>query len=239
MQFETGLKRIAAVAALGALAACGGGSERVVGPEYAEGLWAGTTASGGTLDGVFLNDGRYWLVFGSNGVARSMITGSGYMRGSVFRSDNGQDYYFGQTGPYASTMAAEVNPQVALSGQIYIANILEGFDVRFVSSFLFPANPNELVGAWQGSATTLQTVGTLAMNIAIGGNFAATLSGCDYAGAIRPNATGRNVYDFTFYNQPTCPYAFSAQGVMVANSGRLVFTGTTVDGRDAFYAVVQ
>jgi hypothetical protein len=241
MEFGTVVKRMAAAAALTALAACGGGGNSSPGPEYAEGLWAGSTSTSGTLDGVFLDDGRYWLVFGANGVARSMITGSGRMRGSVFRSDNGADFYFGQTPAYASTLAAEVNPQAAMTGQMYIANILEGFDLRYVPSYDRPASPNEIIGNWQGSASTLQTLGTLAISIAPGGTFTATLSGCNYGGTIQPNRNGRNVFDFFFLTtnpSQICP-AFRVDGVMVSGSGRLVFTGTTPDRSDAFYAVVQ
>ncbi len=233
-------KRLLAITAIGMLAACGGSSDRVtLGPDYAEGLWAGQTHSGGTLDGVILETGEYWLVFGANNVARSMITGTGYMDGRILRSDNGVDYYFRQAAPFASTLAAEVVQRQGMSGSMYIGNVLERFDLGYVRGYDFPANPNELVGSWQGSATTMATVDALTMSIGADGNFAATLSGCSYAGSVVPRGNGRNVFHFVFENLPSCPYQFRAEGVAVSTAGRLVFTGTTRDRQDAFYAVLQ
>ena len=239
--FAAHFRRLAAVLVTAvAVTACGGGSDRRgLGPDYAEGLWAGATSSGGTLDGVILDTGEYWLVFGSGGVARSLVYGTGYMDRRTFRSDNGIDYFFGQNAPFASTLAADVEPEFRLSGSLYLANRPEGFDLAYVPEYRFPANPNQIVGTWRGSASTLTTLGDFAITIVPGGDFAATLSGCDYAGRIVPNRGGRNVFDFTFASQPSCPFAFIAQGAMVATSGRLVFTGTTPDRRDAFYAVAQ
>ncbi|MGE0801887.1 MAG: hypothetical protein AB7G13_34805 [Lautropia sp.] len=231
---------VAASVAAATLVACGGGDRARFGTEGAAGLWAGSTVeSSGTLDGVVLETGEYWLVFGVGGVARSLVVGSGGVSGGTFQSNNGNDYFFGQAAPFASSVAADVSPENALRGSVYLANRLERFDMRYVPDYRFPANPNQIIGIWRGTATTLGTVGDIVFTVAPGGDFAATLSGCEYSGRITPNRNGRNVFDFTFANQPSCQFVFAASGVAVASSGRLVFTGTTPNRGDVFYAVTQ
>src|SRR5690606_7000517 len=73
--------------ALLVLAGCGGSSHRHFEPWEAEGLWSGSTSSGGTFDGVILDTGEYWFIFGTRAGAGSVIHGTGYFRRGRFHSD--------------------------------------------------------------------------------------------------------------------------------------------------------
>ena len=204
-------------------AGCGGGSDhRHFEPWEAEGLWTGTTSSGGTLDGVVLDTGEYWFIYGAGGVARSVVHGSGYFSRGEFRSDNAADYFFGYNRPFLSSLAAVVEPYYSINGELYLADQREGFGMAYVPDYQTAANPAAIVGQWRGSASTLLLAG-----------------GCDYGGRILPNRGGRNVFDITMSSLSTCPFLYSANGVMVATGGRLVITATTPDRGDVFYAVAR
>lgn len=222
------------------LAGCGGGSDhRHFEPWQAEGLWSGTTSSG-TFDGVVLDTGEYWFIYGSGGVARSVIHGNGYFSRGQFRSDDGADYFFGYDRPFFTSMSSVVEPEYSINGEIYLENRLEGFSVGYVPEYRFPANPAAIVGQWRGSGSTLLSAGDFVINIDAQGNFTAGLAGsCDYGGRILPNRNGRNVFDIAFSSLASCPFLFSANGVLVATGGRLVITAVTPDRRDVFYAVAQ
>jgi hypothetical protein len=208
-------------------------------PWQAEGLWSGTTTTG-TFDGVVLDTGEYWFIYGAGGIARSVVHGSGFFTHGQFRSDNGADYVFGFDRPFFSSLAAVVEPEVFITGEVLLADRLEGFSVAFVPEYRFPANPAAIVGQRTGSGSTLLVAGDFVINIDAFGSFTAVLAGhCEYSGRVLPNRNGRNVFDITLVALPTCPFLFSANGVMVATGGRLVITAVTPDLRDVFYAVAQ
>ena len=231
---------ILAASAMLVVAGCGGSDHRHFEPWEAEGLWAGTTSSGGTFDGVILDTGEYWFIYGAGGIARSVVHGTGYFSRGQFRSDDGADYFFGYDRPFLTSMTVAVEPAFAINGELYLANQLEGFGVAYVPDYDTPANPAAIVGQWQGSASTLLSAGDFAINIDPAGNFTAALAGgCEYGGRILPNRGGRNVFDITLSALPTCPFLYSANGVMIATSGRLVITAVTPDRRDVFYAVAR
>ena len=221
-------------------AGCGGDSHRPRFEQWqAEGLWSGTTSTG-TLDGVVLDTGEYWFIYGSNGVARSVVHGDGFFTRDEWRSDNGADYVFGFNGPFGSSLASVVDPEFSINGEIYLGGRLEGFSVGFVPEYRFPANPNAIVGQRRGSASTLLTAGDFVINIDAIGNLSASVAGgCEYGGRVLPNRNGRNVFDITLSTLATCPFLFSANGVMVATGGRLVITAITPNRADVFYAVAQ
>lgn len=227
-------------AAMLTAAGCGGGSDhRHLEPWQAEGLWSGTTSSG-TFDGVVLDTGEYWFIYGSGGIARSVVHGSGYFNRREWRSDDGTDYFFGFDRPFLTTIAARVEPEFSINGELFLADRLEGFSVGYVPEYRFPANPAAVVGQRRGSGSTLLNAGDFVINIDPQGSFTAGLAGaCEYSGRVLPNRNGRNVFDITLVALPSCPILYSANGVMIATGGRLVITAVTPDRRDVFYAVAQ
>lgn len=221
-------------------AGCGGSDHRHFEPWQAEGLWSGSTASGGTLDGVVLDTGEYWFIFGAGGVARNVVHGSGHFSRGAFRSDNGADYAFGFDRPFFSSLAASVEPEFSIDGDLLVTDRLERFSVAFVPDYRIPANLAAIVGPWTGSASTLLTAGDFAITIDPQGAFTAALAGsCGYSGQILPNRGGRNVFDIALFALPSCPFAYSANGVLIATGGRLVITAVTPDRLDVFYAVAR
>ena len=221
-------------------AGCGGGSDhRHFEPWQAEGLWSCTTSTG-TFDGVVLDTGEYWFIYGSGGTARSVVHGSGYFNRGRFVSDDGADYFFGYDRPFATTLAAVVEPEFSINGDLYLENRLEAFSVGFVPEYRFGANPAAIVGRRIGSGSTLLSSGDFVIDVNQFGDFTAVLAGsCEYGGRILPNRNGRNVFDVTIRSLPSCPFLYSANGVAVFSSGRLVITAATPDRRDVFYAVAQ
>jgi len=222
-------------------AGCGGGSDdhREFQPWQAEGLWSGTTSTG-TFDGVILDTGEYWFIYGSGGTARSVVHGNGYFNRGRFVSDDGADYVFGYDRPFATTLAAVVEPEFSINGEVYLERRREAFSVGFVPEYRFGANPAAIVGRSIGSGSTLLSSGDFVIDIDPFGTFTASLAGsCQYGGRILPNRNGRNVFDITMSSLPSCPFLYSASGVAVFTSGRLVITAVTPDRRDVFYAVAQ
>jgi hypothetical protein len=222
-------------------AGCGGGDSHRSRFEnwQAEGLWTGTTSTG-TFNGVVLDTGEYWFIYGSGGTARSVVHGNGYFRRDEWRSDDGLDYVFNFDRPYESSLAAFVQPEAFIDGEILLAGRLERFRMDFVPEYRFPANPSAIVGRRTGSASTLLTAGDFVIDIDAFGNVSAAVAGgCSYGGRALPNRSGRNVFDISLSTTATCPFAYTYSGVMVATNNRLVITATTRDSGDVFYAVAQ
>lgn len=224
-----------------AAAGCGGSDSdrRDFEPWRAEGLWSGTTSTG-TFDGVILDTGEYWFIYGSGGVARSVVRGSGYFNRGQFVSDNGADYAFGFDRPFGSTFSSVVEPEFSINGEVFLQNRLEAFSLAYVPDYRFPANPAAIVGRFIGSGSTLLSSGDFVIDIDDFGNFTASLAGsCSYGGRILPNRNQRNVFDISLSGLPSCPFLYSANGVAIYTGGRLVITAVTPDQRDVFYAVGQ
>ena len=132
-----------------------------------------------------------------------------------------------------------MEPEFSIDGEIYLGGRLEGFSVGFVPDYRFPANPAAIVGQRRGSGSTLLSAGDFVINIDALGNFTAASPALRIRGRILPNRNGRNVFDIALTSLATCPFLFSANGVLVATGGRLVITAVTPDRRDVFYAVAQ
>lgn len=221
-------------------AGCGGGdSHRSRFEDWqAEGLWTGTTSTG-TFNGVVLDTGEYWFIYGSGGSARSVVHGSGSFRRDEWRSNNGLDFVFNFDRAFESSLAAFVQPEAFMDGTIDLAGQQERFRMEFVPEYRFPANPSAIVGPRSGSASTLLTAGDFVIDIDAFGNVSgAVAGGCRYGGRALPNRNGRNVFDISL-TTTACPFAYTYNGVMVATNSRLVITATTADGGDVFYAVAQ
>ena len=145
------LMAVASAVLLAAAGCGGGGSDRARFEQWqAEGLWAGTTSSG-TFDGVVLDTGEYWFIYGSGGVARSIVHGNGYFTRDLWRSDDGADYVFGFDRPFGSSLSSVVEPEFSIDGEIFLARRLEAFSVDFVPEYRRPANPAAIVGRRTGS----------------------------------------------------------------------------------------
>lgn len=221
-------------------AGCGGSSDRRGYDVWeAEGLWSGTTSSG-TFDGVVLDTGEYWFIYGSDRGARGVVQGNGYFSRSRFVSDNGADFAFGFDRPFSSTLASVVNPYVSIDGDVYLASRLERFYVGYDREYDFPANLAAVVGRRVGSGSTLLSAGDFIIDIDAFGNFSAVLAGnCEYGGRVIPSAR-RNVFDITLSGLQACRFVSSARGLMlIATDGRLVIMAVTPDRRDILYATAQ
>jgi hypothetical protein len=231
---------VLASSALLVAAGCGDSHRSRLENWEAEGLWSGTT-SAGTFDGVVLDTGEYWFIYGEGAVARSVVHGTGFFtRDSEWRSDDATDYFFGYDRPFASSLAATVRPEFAIDGEVFLENRRQGFSVGFAPEYRQPANPSAIIGQRVGSASTLLSSGDFTINIDAAGNLSAVIAGgCQYGGRVLPNRNGRNVFDISLSTLQTCPFLSTASGVLVFTNGRMVITAITSDRRDVLYAVAR
>jgi hypothetical protein len=186
-----------------AVSACGGGGGSTpTAPTpagTAEGLWNGTTSSGRTATGLFLDDGTYWVVYssvGNSAVIAGAAQGNGTSSNGTFSSSNGIDFNLEGLGVNGFTLTGSYTAKSKLNGTItYASNTTYTFNATYNTDYDLTPSLATIAGTYTGSAATLGGVEFATVTIsgtgAISGRSA---SGCTFTGTASTRAKG-NVYN--------------------------------------------
>lgn len=164
----------------------------------AEGLWTGTSSSGGSVAGLVLNDGTYWFLYskvGNPNVIAGVVQGTGSSQAGSFTSSNTKEFSLG-IGILDATLAGSYVMKQSISG--IITRAVGGqftFNSTYNADYDLIPDVNLLVGTYTGSTATagvteLVTVTLSSPNLIAG----SSPSGCDFTGTFVPRSSG-NVYD--------------------------------------------
>ncbi|MEC5160217.1 MULTISPECIES: hypothetical protein [unclassified Janthinobacterium] len=217
------------------LAGCGGGDSIA----SAEGVYEGTIDNAAVHYTVVLEDHEFYTLFGAPLVGGGLavggfIQGSGKVDNGNLTSTNLKEFVADGT-VLSGTLNTKYVPKTSLNG-----TVTEGpIEYKFVGSTTLPnstylydteAKLANIAGAWNltdllGKPVTLTVAAT--------GAFTGSSNGCSFSGAMKPRASGKNIFDFTlaFGSAPCSTAGQNASGIAVeyplANGRRqLLIAGT-------------
>lgn len=207
--------RLAAVAAVSALAACGGGNDAgnqaQAGAGTAEGVYGGTLV--GSLNPEFqllvLPDGQYWSMYGrtvgGTFQVAGFVQGTGTSANGAFISTNGKDFgafpaASGTVNASYDTTAKTISGTIAATG----ANITFSGGPINGSNYVYQATADlaAIAGNWNGANIGGETV---SLAVAANGSLTATTSGgCHATGTVSPRTDGRNAFTVALLQGAGC-----------------------------------
>jgi len=230
---------------IGSLMGCGGGggSSATTTPPApviakAQGLFQGTTSAGTSLEGIVLDDGSFWGLYGTqsgnslliNGFDTGQVTSSNNafsMTYTDFPNPGGSSIQGSGSGTYTTT---------SLTGSITENGITQSFSLTSpqTTAYIYntPAVISTVTGTWSGSLLDGET-GTV--TVMADGTFVGIASGgCAYSGTFAPRPSGVNVFNviLNFGTAPCLLPGQSATGIALSVSlgngtNELIVAGTT------------
>ena len=212
------------------LAGCGGGSGDSTAPvtppvvaTSAEGVYEGTISNAAVHYTVVLENQQFYTLFGAPLVGGGLIVG-GFIQGSG-KLDNGNmtstdlKEFVADGTVLSGTLNTKYVPKTSLNG-----TVTEGpIEYKFVgsttltnSTYSYDASAKlaNVVGSWNLTDLLGKPV---TLNVAANGGFTGSSNGCSFSGAMKPRASGKNIFDFslTFGAAPCSLAGQGASGIAV------------------------
>ncbi|MDR3385941.1 MAG: hypothetical protein P4L92_02715 [Rudaea sp.] len=170
------------------------------GASAAEGYWTGS-ASNETFRDIILDDGTFYLIYSTGGIASDVVQGTSHAENGTITSSNAVDYPIaskGETndvGILASVSGNYVQKsslQLAVKRRSATGSQSATYDARYEQ----PASAAAVAGNYQGYSG--HAGGRLATTFSVdaSGNVGGSNAACGYSGKITPHKS-TNVFDFT------------------------------------------
>lgn len=236
---KTLLKYALAASTLSLLAACGGGGDSASATQSTsvEGHYTGTlrvnpSSSAADVEGIILENGQMWLLYGYGSSIYGMLQGNGSYSGNTLVVNEVRDIYYNGTVAQASLSAtytnnSNLNGNVSEAGSMYPLTLSRPLN----DAYQYNTSPSlsSVVGNWTGSYLTGSSE-TILIN-ANGTTQSIDDDGCVTNGTIVPRPSGKNVFDITF-----ATVASVACGPSITATG-IAFSFRRDDGRQQFNAM--
>jgi hypothetical protein len=216
--------------------------------QSAEGLWTGTTSDGYQVNLLVLENNEYWTTVGKQS-GNTFLVNVFDNGGFIVNGASGYSYYREYFPNYTTVLGygtGSVISNTSISGTTYTGNN-PGVKVSFTplpnSNYNYnkSADINEIVGGWSGAF-----LNGYASNVSISSSGAinGTVATCSYTGALKPRASGKNVFDFTITNGAGCGVNGLVQSgiaiTYITNTGKRQLLAAGIDGTktigDMFFA---
>lgn len=208
--FKLHASRIAMLALVASLAACGGGGDdnsaglalirTKTPPATAEGLYSGSSSNGFQIASMVLDNGEYYVVYGKAGTGYGVVQGNGTSVNGAFSSTNGLDFVGGQT-PTPVTISATYAAKRSLQGTVTGGRQSFTFTAAYDPIYDTPASIASIVGTYSGASVTGSGVALIKFTVAANGSFSGTStvgsSVCSHTGTLAPPAGAKNVFNLS------------------------------------------
>jgi hypothetical protein len=220
------------LAALGLLAACGGGGpDAELGGQAgstaaAQGLWVGTTSGGLAVTSLVLDDGAFFIVYGrqSRADAVNMVHGTARMVGDLLTGKDAFDIDFDRHSIHEAALEAALVEKAALAGHTQSdgAGGRQTFEARYEAptqaadlltvagsytgtSILRDAKEEKVAGLAVGVGVTAGADLDATMHVHSTGAFEASAGGCRAQGSLSPDAPEHGYrVQVTFADSTSC-----------------------------------
>ena len=247
-----GIRYLGAWSMTALLAACGGGGgDSASVPVVAvasplAGGWEGTSSSGDGLQAMILEDGRMWVVDGTqvsgtlfvSGLTRGTLTTSGtaVSAADLRMHDLGTGAVAAGTLSGTFTAGTRITATVTSGGASATVQLAPAAATTY--NYDSAATLAAVAGNWPGFFSNDTGTVVVAAN---GGFTSTTASGCKVSGTVLPRASGKNVYDVTVsFGTAACnvPVGTTAAGnAIITNltggARQLAIAVATSDGANA------
>lgn len=189
-----------------AVMSCGGGGDEASSPPNpptpttsAEGLYRGITNTNRYIDGVFLDDGTFYVVYSvvnNHDFIAGVVQGNGTASAGNLSSSNAKDFNIEGLGVYPVIVTAKYVPKQSVDGTVVYNS---GNSITFTSTYDkdYEKTPSlsDLAGTFTGWVAF--SLGTEDATVTISSTGSVTgvgTSGCVISGSVAPRSSG-NVYN--------------------------------------------
>lgn len=246
MRVRTGMASVAALA----LVACSSGNDAINSPAGADGslqgAYTGTTASSVAFDTLFLDGGRFYVIYGQrdavNGglLVNGFIEGNGTSNNGSFTSTDVKDFSDNTTTPATISVSygtgTDITGNISINGSTPVTDSFSAVPVSSGYAYSSAARLADITGSWQLAGVNGETATVI---LGADGGLVADASGCSITGTVKPRASKRNVFDVSLNFGPS-PCALANQAatghaisyLLTNGSRQLVIAGTNA-ARDA------
>ncbi len=174
----------------------------------AQGIWIGSTANNGSLVGIVLDDGTYYVMYSLPGssLIDGYVQGTGTSSNGSFTSSNARDFNFRGTGVLSASISATYIEKQSFTGNLnYANNTIISFSAMYDSHYDATPLLSDLVGTFVGqvAGTTDAENGTFSIS-ANGALSGIGVFGCTATGSIMPREHG-NIFNVSVtFGGPPC-----------------------------------
>jgi hypothetical protein len=237
--------RALAIPLLLALGACGGGggNETQENPRRsAEGLWIGATATGRTLTGLILSDGKAWLFYSEpNNSARlaGVVQAPGTSNKGSFASGSARNLDVQDNSVRSATLSASYTAKTSFSGSITFSFVdVISFTTTYGLAYDSIPDLANLAGRHTGRAALPGRFADI--DFSVDGSGAITgVTPCNFSGLFTPRSHA-NVFDAAMtFSDPSCAgagFAEALEGIAFFDGGKL-FIGVLDGNRESGFAI--
>ena len=206
-----------------------------------DGLYLGTTSSGRTAAGLFLDDGSFYVLYSAQNnpaIIAGAAQGTGTASNGTFSSANGKDINLEGLGLLSTTLAASYTPKQSVIGTVTYPSLSQ--TVTFSGTYApqyevvptlatIAGNYSGRAGSTSGTENATLTVTSTGVISGIGS------SGCTFSGVATPRPKG-NVYNtsFTFGSAPCLLPGGTLTGVAYFDASTMrIYVIAMTSARDA------
>lgn len=184
------------------VAACGGGGggggndDGGAVSNAAEGLYFGTTDGGQLLNGLVLENGEYYVLYGSATEIDGLVHGMATARDGLFRSSDARVFDFTDGTRSSATVSASYQARNTLWGTLASAGQTGSFSARYTPLFEQLVPLSALAGTYTGITDDSDIIHyALRSDGSIDGTVYDGSLSCSFRGSMTPRTGGRNVYN--------------------------------------------
>lgn len=164
----------------------------------ANGIWTGTTNTGRSLAGVFLDDDTAWIFYtvaGNPNLLAGVAQGTFSVSGNTLTSSNLRDFNLEGAGVNDAQVNAMFTTGQTLSGAIRYSSSNVGFNATYSPQFHQQTSLATVAGTYRGQAVTGGGLDLGSFTVGPDGSFSGTTAlNCRATGTTTPRSSGY-VYD--------------------------------------------
>ena len=165
-----------------------------------QGYWTGS-ANNETFRYIILDDGTYYLIYSTAGVATDVVQGTSYTDNGTLTSSNAMAYPIASKGEtndvgllssVSGSYVQKSSLQLTVKRRSGTGSQSATYDARYEQ----PASAAAVAGSYQGYSGHAGGRLSTTFSVDASGNLAGSNAGCGYTGSITPHKS-TNVFDFT------------------------------------------
>ncbi|WP_140951933.1 hypothetical protein [Cupriavidus pinatubonensis] len=245
--------KLAPLAVLPVLAACGGGdgdepcrqwvngvwvactpAPKPPSTTLPEGIWGGASSNGFAVSTLVLENGYYVSIYSSDGAVRGLVQGILTASGGKFTDPAAVDFS-SATSLMAASVSGSFNEKQTMSGTVQVGGQTVSFNGNYNSLYDTAVTLADVQGTWTGALAGSSNAVTVTVGAT--GAFTGTDGVCNFSGTVTPRSTGKHVLDGTVtFQNSSCALGAgtSANFEAVPSGSQVVAAGVTSQRNGAF-----
>ena len=186
----------------------GGGGGSMYAPQSfaAQGLWAGNSSAGTTINAVILETGELWSISSLNGTVYGLdhgtvtLSGASYYSSGTSYAGNITEYNIPNGAVTPGSISGTFVPQTSLNATSAFAEAT--FSATYSTAYDTPASLSALAGTYSHADYNGNPV---SVSVNATGAFSGSSGSCTFSGTATPRSSGKNVFNIAAtFNGGSC-----------------------------------